>query len=140
MLVGGHAWCEDFVVERHPPRRFLHRAERVGGLQREAVDIGAIEAGNVHVRRDIFREHTVQRLMERQGLRAERRETKVLAEPRRRLVARDDVEKLGLASDAHSRPPHVGGVGASVAGGLNRSGRAIRASAARRSIIRTGRR
>ena len=46
---------------------------------------------------DIVGEDAVQCVPERNDFLAERREPEVLAEPGRRLVARDDVEKLGLA-------------------------------------------
>ena len=46
---GGHdARVDDFLAKAQLPRHFLGGAERIGGDQREAVDVGAIEGRHVH--------------------------------------------------------------------------------------------
>ena len=56
---------DDLAVEREPPRRGVARARGVGGAQREAVDIGAIERRHVDRRRHVMREHAAERRRER---------------------------------------------------------------------------
>ena len=53
-------------------RRFLHRAESVLGLHRETVDVGAVEAGNVHPRPNVVGKDSMQRFAERHDLLAKR--------------------------------------------------------------------
>ena len=56
MAAGDH-----FGVERDLPRRAVGRAGGVGGAQREAVDIGAVERRHVDRRRHIVRQHAAER-------------------------------------------------------------------------------
>src|SRR6185437_15018529 len=95
-LPGNNSRCEHFVVEPHRSRTLLHRAERVARLQREAVDIGTVEARHVDRRDDIVRQDSVERFTERNDLLAEWREPQMFAKSRRGLVPGDDGEKLRL--------------------------------------------
>ncbi len=98
--LGGHeSGREHFVVESQRARRFLHGAERVLRLHREAVDIGAIEPWHVDVRRDVSGEHAAESLRERNEFLAQRSEPQVLAKLCGGLVARNDVQELGLPGD-----------------------------------------
>ena len=69
---------------------------RIGSLDGEAIDIGAIESRDVDRRLDVPSENPPERGAERNFLGAERLELQVLLKARRCLVARDDVQELRL--------------------------------------------
>ena len=79
-----------------PARRRIGRARGVGGAQRKAVDIGAVERRHVDRRRDVVRQHAAERVGERDRFGGKRREIEMLLEARLRLLGRDDFEELLL--------------------------------------------
>ncbi len=87
---------DDLPVELKPLRRRIARTRGVGGAQRKAVHIGAIERRHVDRRRDVVREHAAERCGERDALRRQRRKIDMLHKARARLVGGDDVEELLL--------------------------------------------
>ena len=94
---------EHLGVEREPARRGFGRADRVGGAQREAVDIGAVERRHVDRRRDVVREHAAERVGERHALGAERRQIEM---PSRSAPSPPRPRRLrGTAPAARPRAP-----------------------------------
>ena len=87
---------EHLGVERQAARRGIGCADRVGGAQRKAVHIGAVERRHVDRRRHVVREHAAERIGERNGLGGKRRKIEMLLEARLRLLGRDDFEELLL--------------------------------------------
>ena len=84
-------------VERELLRRAFGRAGGVGGAQREAVDIGAVERRHVDRRRQIIRQHAAERGGERHALGGQGREIEMAFEALARLLGGDHFEKLLLA-------------------------------------------
>ena len=87
---------DHFAVETQPPRRGVARARGVGGAQREAIHIGAIERRHVNRRADVAGEHAAKRIGERDALAGERRATDVPRKTRTRLLGRHHFEELLL--------------------------------------------
>ena len=98
---------DDLAVEPKPPRRGVARARGVGGAQRKAVDIGAIERRHVDRRRDVMREHAAERRGKRDALRRQRREIDVARKARARLLGGDDFEELLLPRRAADRGDEI---------------------------------
>jgi hypothetical protein len=92
------AWRQQLGVEREPAPVFFAGAEGVGGLHREAVDVRSVEAGHVDRGDDVDAEDASERIAERDGLVAERREREVAAEALGRFVAAEDAQELRLAA------------------------------------------
>ena len=111
---------DDLAVERELPRRGVARARGVGGAQREAVDIGAIERRHVDRRRHVVRQHAVERRRERHRLRGKRRQIEMTRKSRARLLGRDHFEELLLPRGAADRGNELVGC-LSSAGEIGRS-------------------
>ena len=94
---------DDLGVETQPLRRGVGRAHGVGGAQRKAVDVGAIERRHVDRRRHVVREHAPERSGERDALRRQRRKIDMARKARARLVGGDDFEELLLPRRAADR-------------------------------------
>ena len=83
-------------VERELLRRVVGRAGGVGGAQRKAVDIGAVERRHVDRRGDVVRQHAAERRGERHALGGQRREIEMALEALARLLGGHDFEELLL--------------------------------------------
>ncbi len=94
---------DDLAIERELPRRGVGRARGIGGAQREAVDIGAIERRHVDRRQYVMRQHAVERRRERHRLGGKRRQIEVTRKARARLLGGDHFEELLLPRGAADR-------------------------------------
>ena len=92
-------------VERELLRRAVGGAGDVGGAQRKAVDIGAVERRHVDRRGEIVRQHAAERGRERHALGGQGREIEMRLEALARLLGGDDFEKLLLARGLRGRRP-----------------------------------
>ncbi len=97
----------DLRVEAKPLRRRVARTRRVGGAQRKAVDVGAVERRHVDRRRDVVREHAPERSGKHDALRRQRRKIDMPCKARTRLVGGDDFEELLLPRRAADRLDEV---------------------------------
>ena len=95
--VGAIAADDHLGIEREPSRRAVAGAGGVGGAQRKAVDIGAVERRHVDRRRDVVRQHARERSRERDGFGRQRREIEMPSRSGARLLGRDHFEELLLA-------------------------------------------
>ncbi len=87
-------------IEAKPLRRCIARADRIGGAQRKAVDVGAIERRNVDRRLDVVRKHAPERCGEGDALRRQWRKVDMARETRARLFGGNDFEELLLPRGA----------------------------------------
>ena len=87
---------DDFAIEREPARRGVGRAGEIGGAQRKAVDIGAVERRHVDRRQHVVRQHAAERRGDRNAFRGQRRQIEMARKSRTRFVGGDDFEELLL--------------------------------------------
>ena len=75
VTVSAGAWPQAITsaLSVKPAWRCIARPDRVGGAQREAVHIGAIERRHVDRRRHVVREHAAERVGKRNRLGRKRR-------------------------------------------------------------------
>ena len=100
---GGHPRRQHLGIEREDARLGRGRARRIGGAQREAVDVGSIEARHIDSGDDVVSEDPTDGLAERHAFLAERRQLEVAMKAGDRLVPIDHLEKLLLLRRASDR-------------------------------------
>ena len=91
---------EDFGVQGQPAGHALAGAKCVVGADREAVDTGAVEAGDIDIGDDPARQNAAKRLRKRDKFAPERAQIQMAVKRAVRLVAIDNFEKLFLLCQA----------------------------------------
>ena len=81
----------------------IRGAGRVGGAQRKAIDIGAVERRHVDRRREIVRQHAAERRRQRDALAGQGREIEMAFEALLRLLGGNHFEELLLAGRGANR-------------------------------------
>ena len=132
---GLHPGSQHLGIERQDARLGRRRARGIGGAQREAVDVGPVEARHIDRGDDVLSEDPTDGLAERHAFLAERRQLEVAMKAGDRLVPIDHLEKLLLLRRASDRGRKTVRLGFRPAGrdlppGLNH-GRGCRRCAAR---------
>src|SRR5262249_44733810 len=94
---------DHLAIEAEPSWSRVAGTCSLGGAQRKAVHVGAIERRHVDRRRYVGRQHARERRVERPPLALERRKRDVLCEARARVRGRDYLEKLLLARGPANR-------------------------------------
>ena len=110
---GRHPRRQHLGIEREDARLGRGRARRVGGAQREAVDVGSIEARHIDRGDDVVSEDPTDGLAERHAFLSERRQLEVAMKAGDRLVPIDHLEKLLLLRRAPDRGRETVRLGAS---------------------------
>ena len=98
---------DHFAVERKTARRDVARARGVGGAQREAIDVGAIERRHIDGGGDIVGEHATERLAQADNRGRQRRQIDVPGKACARLIGGDHFEELFLSRGAADRSDEI---------------------------------
>ena len=94
-------------VERELLRCAVGGARGVGGAQRKAVDIGAVERRHVDRRREIGGEHAAERRRKGHALGGQGRAVDMALEALARFFRRDDLEELLLPGGGADRREQI---------------------------------
>ena len=103
------AWPQTITSALSGRRRGAHvaRARGVGGAQREAIDVGAVERRHVDRGNDVVREHATERVVKRTIVGRQWRQIDVPDKACARLVGGDHFEELVLSRGAADRSDEI---------------------------------